>query len=130
MTTSQLLDSVNAELEKQKSFIQDQIIGKRKIARERRMDRIAQLQEALVLAKATGIVEPKIDEAANQLNMEYMRGTKAIEAEIQLLKNRKNDDSFIDGIRNLQERIASLNAISLGAEKIKPAAIDQLTTIP
>ncbi|CAB5574033.1 Tyrosine-protein kinase etk [Pseudomonas putida] len=83
----------------------------RESARKEREDRIAQLTEALRVARSIGLEKPPI--ISNNLSSElsagmdgsltYMRGSKAIEAEIENLRSRLSDDPFIDKLRQSQE---------------------------
>jgi len=129
-TRRQLINDVMNNVKSQAQNAKDQIKSKRALAKQRREDRIAELQEAIVIARAAGIERIAINEAANSLNMEYMRGPKALKAEVEVLMNRKSDDPFIKGIRNLQEKIALLQNTSIDANDIKVARIDLSAETP
>jgi chain length determinant protein (polysaccharide antigen chain regulator) len=94
------------------------------------MDRIAQLAEALEIAKAVGVNDSQINQAANELNMDYMRGIKAIEREIQVLTTRKSDDPFIEEIHDLKQVYAYLAGININTAAIKVVSIDQAAFVP
>jgi len=129
-TKQDLIQQAELVLTNEVRKIADEIDSKRELAETRREDRIAVLQEALVIAQAMDLATPMIEQSANKLNMEYMRGTRSIEAEINVLKNRTSDDPFIADMRNLQERIAFLQGIKINADKIQIARIDQAAEIP
>ena len=129
-TKKDILDEIAFEIANQVKAMDEQIQAKRELAEQRRMDRIKELQEALSVAKAMGLSAPKIDQAANKLNMEYMRGTKSIEAEIKVLTNRESDDPFIPGLRDHQEKIAYLKSIQIDPELVNVVRLDQEAEVP
>jgi len=129
-TVSEFVNSISADVKNRKEILGDRMSAMRKLGLLRRQDRIIQLEESLRLAAAADIVDTNINESANKLNMDYMRGTTVIESEIKILKSRKNDDAFIPELRNLEERYSYLTSINLDKESIKVAAIDQHAYIP
>ncbi|MGE6821310.1 LPS O-antigen chain length determinant protein WzzB [Pseudomonas soli] len=80
-------------------------------ARKQREDEIARLTEALKVARSIGLELPPIitgsvaDEVSAGMKGEltYMRGTKALEAEIVNLTGRSSDDPFVANLRQWQE---------------------------
>ncbi len=72
----------------------------------------------------------------NQLNFSksstplYYRGYRALNAEINILKNRKSDDPFISGLRDLQEKLALLHSIKIEAEGMYAVTVDQAVYPP
>lgn len=130
VTKQQILDEINFEVATKVKELVEQIEAKRQLAQQRRLDRVAELEEALVIAKSIGLDNPRIDQAANNLNMEYMRGTKAIEAELSVLKNRKTDDPFIAGLRDLQEQVEYLKSIKIDPELVSVVRVDQSAQVP
>lgn len=75
-----------------------------------RQDSITRLREALTVAEAIGLQNPPIISgnlsaeisAGMDGQLTYMRGSKALKAEIQNLESRKSDDPFIGRLRTLQ----------------------------
>lgn len=75
-----------------------------------RQDSITQLKEALAVAEAIGLEDPPIISgnvsaevsAGMDGQLTYMRGSKALKAEIKNLETRKSDDPFIEVLRALQ----------------------------
>jgi len=75
-----------------------------------RQDSITRLREALTVAEAIGLQNPPIISgnlsaeisAGMDGQLTYMRGSKALKAEIQNLETRKSDDPFIKQLRALQ----------------------------
>ncbi|MGC3895553.1 LPS O-antigen chain length determinant protein WzzB [Pseudomonas urmiensis] len=94
--------------------LEQQITAERESARKQREDQIAQLTEALRVARSIGLEKPPI--ISNNLSSElsagmggsltYMRGSKALEAEIENLRSRTSDDPFIAKLRQRQEAMA------------------------
>ncbi|MDH5523682.1 MAG: Wzz/FepE/Etk N-terminal domain-containing protein [Desulfobulbaceae bacterium] len=95
-------------------------------AEVRRNDKIKELEEAIEVAKQAGIIDRTslntsfgLD-AKHQGNIEiktevnpqhlplYMMGEITLNAELQSLKNRKNDEFFIPGLRDLQKQLIEL----------------------
>jgi chain length determinant protein (polysaccharide antigen chain regulator) len=129
-TAQEFFTQINSVIETEIRKSNEEVNIKRIVAENRRLDRVAMLEEALVIASAMGLSQPSIENAANQLNMEYMRGKDALEAEIQVLINRKSDDPFIDGMRDLQEKLNYLNAINIDMNKVAVARIDNIAEVP
>lgn len=102
------------------------IKAERDSARKQREDQITQLTEALKVARSIGLDKPPI--ISNSLSSEvsagmdgsltYMRGSKALEAEIENLQNRVSDDPFIGNLRQREESVAFYRTL-----QIDPAVI-------
>ena len=115
------------------------IASKRQMAKQRREDTILRHEEAAVIAGKLG-VRDRVDTTNvvqnNQRNIStsstplYYRGYKALNAEIKILKNRKSDDPFISGLRDLQEILALLSSIKIEAEGMHAVTIDQAAYPP
>ncbi|RON06766.1 chain-length determining protein [Pseudomonas brassicacearum] len=92
--------------------IYQQITSVREVGLKVREDTITRLREALVVAEAIGLESPPIisgnsaEEVAGSLEglPIYMRGAKALKAEISNLENRKSEDPFINRLRVLQAK--------------------------
>lgn len=101
--------------------LEQQINAARESARKEREDRIARLTEALNVARSIGLEKPPI--ISNNLSSEvsagmegsltYMRGSKALEAEIGNLHNRSSDDPFIDNLRRRQEALSFYRSLQI-----------------
>jgi len=116
------------------------IASLRSTASQRRQDRIAVLQEALVVAKAVGMITPQVtaghtsssDELAQFVDgsLTYMRGAKAIEAELAVLEARQSDDPFIPELRSLQEELSFLNTIEIDPSAVAVFTLDSAAQQP
>jgi len=100
-----------------------------------RADNLAQLEEALAVAQKLNIVEPadlalmaKVSARTAASSVElvnssdknplYLRGTKLLTAEIDVLKSRKNEEPFSDTLQELRSSINLLKA------EIYPSTVD------
>jgi len=112
---------------------------RRQFAEQRRMDRIAELEEAIHMASSLGLKEdPLLSQvtgkstiAVNQMDSPlYMRGTRALQAEVTSLRTRKSDDPFIAGLRDLQEKLDILGSAHIDPSRISAVQIDQAAEVP
>ena len=114
--------------------IEYKVGSKRKMAKQRREDQIFRFDEAAIIARSLG-VRDRIDVTNvvqnNQLNSStsstplYYRGFRALSSESETLKNRKSDDPFIEGLRDLQENLYMLRSIKIEEEDLHAVTIDQ-----
>ena len=119
--------------------IEYKIGSKRKMAKRRREDQIYRYEEAAVIARSLG-VRDRIDVTNvvqnNQMNSStssnplYYRGFRALSSESETLKNRKSDDPFIEGLRDLQESLDTLRSIKIEDEGMHAVSIDQAAFPP
>ena len=112
------------------------IASKRQMAKQRREDQVIRYNEAAIIADNLGI-KRRVD-ATNiiqntQMNVDiatattplYYLGFEALMTEISILNNRKSDDPFIAGLRDLQEDLTLLRSIKFDKEKMSAVYIDQ-----
>lgn len=94
--------------------LKERVRSAREEARKAREDRIARLSEALVVAQSIGLEKPPIisGNGSSELSADmegslvYMRGSRAIEAELKNLRARTSDDPFVEHLRRDQETLA------------------------
>lgn len=120
------------------SNLEQQIRAARESARKQRDDRIVQLTEALRIADSIGLEKPPI--ISNNLSSEvtagmddsltYMRGSKALRAEIENLRNRTSDDPFIANLRPRQEAAAFYSSLQIDPEVIEVYRQDGAIELP
>ncbi|MBA1277425.1 LPS O-antigen chain length determinant protein WzzB [Stutzerimonas stutzeri] len=132
--------NVMSEIDTRIRSTERRIASLRSTASQRRQDRIAVLQEALVVAKAVGMITPQVtaghtsssDELAAFVDgsLTYMRGAKAIEAELAVLEARKSDDPFIPELRSLQEELSFLNTIEIDPSAVAVFTLDSAAQQP
>ncbi|MCW2270307.1 Tyrosine-protein kinase etk [compost metagenome] len=124
----------NAERESQvraKNLAQ-QIKTLRDTGRQGREDSIIRLREALRIANAIGLREPPL--ITGRLSAEvsagmggdltYMRGSKALEAEIKNLEERQSNDPFIGNLRALQVSYAFYKNLVVEPEQVSVFRFD------
>lgn len=107
--------------------LEQQINAARESARKQREDQIVQLTEALRIADSIGLEKPPIisNNLSNEVSagmdgsLTYMRGSKALRAEIENLRNRVSDDPFIVNLRQRQEAIAFYRSLQIDPEVIE-----------
>jgi len=140
-TVRQLINDVNARLQAEVKWNRYQLESKLKLAALGRQDRILNLREALYVARTLGIksasslpITAEKGKTAIQVNTSrsplYMRGTKALEAEIDVLESRGSDEPFIGGFRSLQEKLRFLKSISINDGKLSAVRIDAAARTP
>ena len=126
------------ELEVKSRNILQQIDTLRQVVKERRNDRIVRLKEALQVARAVGVEKPpligaQIDQQLSAImegSLMYMRGTKALEAEIKALEKRTSDDPFIPALPGLQEQLALYESKQLNFDRVAVFRQDGGVEIP
>ncbi|WP_460152110.1 LPS O-antigen chain length determinant protein WzzB [Pseudomonas sp. S2_B07] len=104
--------NISSEFNVEARNLNQEIVSLREVGRKDREDTLVKLNEALVVAKAIGLEKPPIVSGGSKSSLNiagkmddeltYMRGTKALEAEIENLKSRKSEDPFIDKLRGLE----------------------------
>ena len=142
ITTKDFVDGINILIRNTKKTFESEIVSKKNLAIKITQDRIVQLEEALEIAKDLGITEIQSnptnqqsvilseDESIHSKNPIYFYGTKALNAEIAALKNRKNMDSFISGLRQLELKVKSLESITVNVADVRSAQVDQKALPP
>jgi len=142
------METVRALVSNARNNIQEQIIdieykiaSKRQMTKLRREDQVLRYQEASIIARVLGI-KKRVD-ATNiiqntQMNVDiatastplYYLGIEALTAEISILQNRKSDDPFIPGLRDLQEQLALLSSIKISEKGMHSVTVDQAAYPP
>jgi chain length determinant protein (polysaccharide antigen chain regulator) len=135
-TAADILETLMSMKTNRMDSLKARIAGKRTVALQQRQDEIARLEESLEIARTLRITDDKFSGSAIEpaaiynTGVSYLRGTKSLEAQIAALKNRKTDDPYIEGLRELQEELELLASISIDPEKIRVARIDQPAFVP
>lgn len=114
---SEILKGAHGEAQAKADSIERDIASQRETVQMLRKDRIAQLTEALRVARSVSLDNPPI--ISNNLSSEmdgslmYMRGAKALEAELTNLRERGSDDPFIANLREKQESLKFYRNLSV-----------------
>lgn len=106
----EMISNVTREAEVRARNLGQQITTLQETEGRIRQDSISRLREALTIAEAIGLQNPPIisGDLSSEVSagmdgkLTYMRGSKALKAEIQNLETRKSDDPFIGNLRSLQ----------------------------
>ncbi len=142
LTTQDYVDGINILISSSRKAILSEISSKKNLSDQVTQDRIVQLEEALQIAKELGINDRESnlsnqqnvilgdDENLHSKSPMYLYGTQALSAEIKALKKRTNSDSFITGLRQLEQRAKSLNSIRVDIADIQTVQIDQKAIAP
>ncbi|KSM30861.1 O-antigen chain length regulator [Pseudomonas aeruginosa] len=120
ISKNEMLKNIKRDLHVKSVNLEQQINIMRAMAKTRREDTILRLRETLKIAEALKIENPPSFEGQTERQLSsimigelmYMRGAKALRAEISSLEARESDDSFIGGLRALQERYALYTKLS------------------
>jgi chain length determinant protein (polysaccharide antigen chain regulator) len=145
-TKNKLAEIIETEIENKKKAIGEKIGGLRQTSTNRRLDRITLLKEQFYIAEKLGIVDrknvsgdvttkiqnsPRIGLSVNSEGTPlYLRGTGELQAEIDMLERRKNDDPFIANLRDLQGELIRLEKIRLDRGDISAVRIDRMAVQP
>lgn len=139
-TRAVLLDDLAGEVALRKQSTAKQIEILRKAAPLARQNRVTRLESAVKVAKEIGLNEPisnstliSVDGAANKDNDDnvlYLRGSKALQSELNQLKSRVKDDAFITELPDLLKSQALLNSINVKPERFLVARVDSAALAP
>ena len=134
----EMIKNVNREAEVRARNIGQQINTLRESGELIRGDRIIQLREALRIAQAIGLEKPPIisENLSTEVSagmdgqLTYMRGTKALEAEIKNLEQRKSSDPFIESLRKLQVKYSFYKNLEVNPENVSVYRMDGAVELP
>lgn len=123
---TEVINNAEREAQVRAKNLAQQIGTLRDAGRQGREDSIIRLREALRIANAIGLREPPL--ITGRLSAEvsagmggdltYMRGSKALEAEIKNLEERQSNDPFIDSLRRLQLSYAFYKNLVIDPEQV------------
>jgi len=125
LAKKEIINNVSSESEVRARNLEQQISSVREKSSRAREDSIARLGEALRIAESIGLEKPpaitvsqSVIEGGEVGQLTYMRGSKALRAEIESLRARESNDPFTDHLRDLQERYSFFKGL-----KIEPAVV-------
>lgn len=128
------------EIANRRTELRNRINVVRSSTLDQRKDRIARLSEALQVAEAVGFDSPQITRGQTAAegdlsqiidgNLLYMRGSRAIRAELDLLEKRENDDPFIIELRAIEQELGLLNQIGPVPESVRLFTLDSIADVP
>ncbi|MCF6254029.1 MAG: Wzz/FepE/Etk N-terminal domain-containing protein [Thiomicrorhabdus sp.] len=135
-TVNYIAQQLESEKRARAQLIEQKIASARQVEQSRRLDRIAQLEEAIKITKALNLSKPISSGPTLNINnlsgtgqdegiALYLLGSDLLEAERDVLAQRKNDDAFIEGLRNWQESLQLLKSLKIEPEKFGVMQVDQ-----
>lgn len=124
---SEVILDVIADARMKAKNLKQEIAAARESARRLREDQIAQLTEALNVARTIGLQKTPIiaagvsGEVSTVMNgaLTYMRGIEALQAEIKNLRDRASDDPFVPKLRQRQEAADFYGMLQIDPEGVK-----------
>lgn len=125
---AELAENLGSAINLRRRSVDNQISTLRKVAKTERQGTIARLKEAATLAESIGLESPPL--TGNLITSysgpnTYLRGAKALKAELALLENRANDDPYIDELSDLLKKQSLLDSIDLSSQHVQVAVIDE-----
>ena len=133
----ELVEETATRLEQRKRTLAKEINDLQKKARLERKDNIEKLKENIFLAEKAGIKENIFTRqqrsgtgsdttilSIKDMYKEYMRGSRALSAELEALLKRESDDPFIGGLRNKQVELEELSSLTLQPDNFHPYRSD------
>lgn len=137
---NEMLQNAERELAVQARNVMQQIRSERDSAKAHRDDRTKRLREALIVAEAIGLDNSPVITGRGSNDGElsafidgslmYMRGAKALRAEMQVLMARTSDDPFIPELRNLERQYQLFAGVSFDRDKIAVFRQDGEVDVP
>ena len=135
---TELVKQVKNRIERQRETLIDEIAMLRQKAKLAREDEIERLNKDIVLARSLGITDNLLMRsgdivrggsdiiiiASNETVRGYMRGTKVMAAELEVLQKRKSDDPYIGGLRDKQLELERLNTLQLIPSRLRSYSQD------
>jgi len=134
----EMITNVRREAEVRARNLAQQIESLRVTGKQNREDAIIKLREAKDVASAINLEKPPIIsgnpavELAGSMEGQliYMRGTKALEAEIRNLEARPSDDPFIGRLRELQAKYSFYKELRIRPQDVTVYRVDGAVELP
>jgi len=140
----QFVTDLNSNIELSKDLLKRSIASKVALEKEIRNDQTVRLKEAISVAKKLGIENYRVPSsggspttAGSALSISatvniplYMRGRISLQAELDSLKERKDEKVYIPGLRVLQNQLAEFDALKLSPDKIRLVRVDDPAFAP
>ncbi|WP_256587514.1 GNVR domain-containing protein [Pseudomonas sp. HLS-6] len=133
-----MLKNIKSDATVKANNLQQQILTAQESSRKQREDDIVQLKETLQVAKSIGREKPPIISgnlsaevsAGMEGSLTYMRGSKALEAEIENLQKRQSDDPFIQNLRQQQAALTFYRNLSIDPALVATYRQDGVVELP
>ena len=124
----ELIKNLSSAVQVAQQINAGQIQAVRTVAASSRASRLARLQDALHIAEDIGLESPQ--HSGNLITVDsddndYLRGARAIRAEIAQLQARTDDDAYIDELPELMRINTLLSTIDTNPNSLQVAVIDR-----
>lgn len=138
----EIINALTGEVTIRAQSLRQQISALRAVGEKERQDQIARLKNALAIAEsidlerpadATPLIAINTQHRSNTFNeggLMYLRGAKALRAELQLLEQRTTDDAYIHELSDLLKKQALLENIDLNPDLLSVVTIDRSAVVP
>ncbi|MDR7281947.1 chain length determinant protein (polysaccharide antigen chain regulator) [Pseudomonas corrugata] len=138
LAKNEIKKNIGSEADVLARNLHQQIDSLREVEGKEREDSIIKLREALQVAETIGLEKPPIISGnpamaiAGNLDGQliYMRGSKALKAEIGNLESRNSDDPFINELRMLQAKYDFYHNLESSILKVEVFRTDGLVELP
>lgn len=129
---------VEAEYTRVQLDLEAQLASLLQQAEQERKSELTKLTEALWIAESLGLEQPILPDGKSTIegaayvdrNLLYMRGAKALQAQIRVLEERDSEIPFIDEYPELAAKLALLRAFKLDDRQVNVATIDEVAEVP
>jgi len=134
----EVLNGVLSDASFKANDLQRQIDIARESAKEQRKDKIVQLKESLRIAHSLGLQKPTVTLGGLSQGLssdvsgvlDYLRGSEALEAEIESLESRTSDDYYISSLRKMQADLTFYQKLRIHPESIQVFRLDGGVMVP
>ncbi|MGO3841017.1 MAG: Wzz/FepE/Etk N-terminal domain-containing protein [Alcaligenes pakistanensis] len=126
-TRTLLVEKLQSDIDVLKHSVEAQLSALRKTAEVANAAALIRLRDAYTLAQAIHLESPPVSGnliTSYEDNNLYLRGTKALLAEIEIREKRVNYDPYINELNNLEKKRLLLNSIKIDKEKIVAIKIE------
>lgn len=124
VTVEEVISAINARVRIKTSSLRDQIESLRVTAKRIRENEIERLSDSLEIARKT----PRLENTTSLEKLTPVENTEevqALEAEIEVLKNRKSDDPYIAGLPDIQEQLFFWDNLHVQEKGVHAVRIDK-----
>ena len=141
ITVSSLITDMTEKIETRKNYLKKKMASLETSEKKRSLDKVVLLSDALNVAQKLGIHtenqtgaevtrSPGVIEVNTASIPLYSRGIEALEAELNVLKQRKSEIPYIKGYRRVEEEYDFLASVEIDSMKINSMIFDKQSTPP
>lgn len=139
LTRNQLANDLRAEIESKVEALELQIANRKSLYISQLDTELRKLNEALGIAKQIGqesplqsdiIIDDKSVMMVDEVRKLYRLGSRALEAEISAINQRRESEAFIPDLMQLEQQLSLLQSMAVNESRITPATIDLQAEAP